>query len=395
MTHTFDFARVDDRLAWSASKWEKYRGRDIIPLWVADMDFAAPPAVREALARHLAHGNFGYANPPRELAQELAEDYRQRYGWAIEPQWVVWLPGLVAGLNLAVKACCAPGERVATFSPVYPPFLHAAEVQGRLPLNLPLRTTNSAGTEFTIDFDALEQALGAPGATTRLLLLCHPQNPIGRLFSHAELERLEDICARHDLTVCSDEVHADLILDGHTPHLPFARLMAERDPARLAHSITLHGPGKTYNLAGLGIAWAIIPDTALRQRFRKAMQKLVTEPVGLAYTALQATLLGRSEDWRQALLAQLRENRDKVSTALDRMGLAHTHPQVTFLTWIDARGLAERVGNPARWFEQHGVGMSDGGDFGSPGYLRLNFALPPALLDEALARMQRAIDSLA
>jgi cystathionine beta-lyase len=281
---------------------------------------------------------------------------------------------------------------VATFSPVYPPFLHAAQIQGRSALNLPLRND---GGDYSIDFRALQQALSAPGQpATRLLLLCHPHNPIGRLFRRDELERLEALCAQHDLHVCSDEVHADLILDGQTPHLPFARIMAEGSPQRLARSITLHGPGKTYNLAGLGIAWAIIPDDALRQRYRKAMQKLVVEPVGLAYTALRATLLGRSEDWRQALLEQLRENRDKVSAALTRMGLAHTHPQVTFLTWIDARALAERVGNPARWFEEHGVGLSDGSDFGNPGYLRLNFALPPSLLDQALARMQQAIDSL-
>lgn len=397
MSEAFDFSSVSDRLQWSATKWEKYRGRDVIPLWIADMDFAAPPAVQQALAAHVAHGNYGYMNAPRELAQQLAEDYRQRYGWDIEPQWLVWLPGLVLGLNLAVKACCAAEERVIAFSPVYPPFLHAAEVQGRSPLNIPLKTSNASGTEFAIDFDALEQALAVLGGqpATRLLLLCHPHNPIGRLFTRDELDQLAAFCERHNLYVCSDEVHADLILDGQTPHIPFARVLAEGSPALFNRCITLHGPGKTYNLAGLGIAWAIIPDSGLRQRFRKAMQKLVPEPCGFSYTALQATLLGRSEDWRQALLAQLRENRDKVSTALDRMGLAHTHPQVTFLTWIDARGLAERVGNPARWFEQHGVGMSDGGDFGSPGYLRLNFALPPALLDEALARMQRAIDSLA
>lgn len=394
MTEVFDFTRVDNRLQWSATKWEKYRDRDVIPLWIADMDFAAPPAVQRALAAQVAHGNYGYMSVPRTLPQQLADDYRQRYGWAIEPQWIVWLPGLVLGLNLAVKACCAPDEGVIAFSPVYPPFLHAAEIQGRRPLNIPLKTTNASGTEFAIDFTALEQALAESAQAVRLLLLCHPHNPIGRLFTRDELERLADFCERHDLYVCSDEVHADLILDGRTPHLPFARLLAERAPALFKRCITLHGPGKTYNLAGLGIAWAIIPDSTLRRRFHQAMQRLVPEPCGFSYTALQATLRD-GEAWRQALLAQLRENRDKVSAALDRMGLAHTHPEVTYLTWIDARALAERVGNPASWFEEHGVGLTDGVAFGSPGYLRLNFALPPVLLDEALARMQRAIDSLA
>ena len=395
MTEAFDFSSMPDRLQWSATKWEKYRGRDVNPLWVADMDFAAPPAVQRALVAHVAHGNYGYMSVPRDLPQQLADDYRQRYGWAIEPQWIVWLPGLVLGLNLAVRACCAPGEGVIAFSPVYPPFLQAAEIQDRRALNIPLKTTNASGTEFAIDFDAMEQAVaGSSQSPVRLLLLCHPHNPIGRLFSREELEQLAAFCERHDLYVCSDEVHADLILDGQTPHMPFARLLAERSPALFTRCITLHGPGKTYNLAGLGIAWAIIPDSGLRQRFRKAMQKLVPEPCGFSYTALQATLRD-GEPWRQALLAQLRANRDKVSAALDRMGLAHTHPEVTYLTWIDTRELALRVGNPASWFETQGVGLTDGAAFGSPGYLRLNFALPAALLDEALARMQRAIDSLA
>lgn len=395
MSATFDFTTVQDRLAWSATKWEKYRGRDVIPLWVADMDFAAPPAVQQALARHVAHGNYGYMNAPDELAPQLAEDYHQRYGWDIQPEWIVWLPGLVLGLNLAVKTCCAPGEGAISFSPIYPPFLGAPKAQGRRLIDIPLKPTNGAGTAFAIDFDALEQAVSAPSDTgaARLLLLCHPHNPIGRLFTRSELEQLAEFCARHELYVCSDEIHADLILDGHTPHVPFATVLAEHSPELFNRSITLHSSSKTYNLAGLTIAWAVIPDPTLRQRFRKAMQKLVPEPCGFAFTALQATL-SDGEEWRQALLAQLRENRDKVSAALDRMGLAHTHPEVTYLTWIDARELTSRVGNAASWFEGHGAGLSDGTAFGRPGYLRLNFALPASLLDQALTRMEQALAGL-
>ena len=392
MTQSFDFSSIQDRLAWSATKWEKYRGREVIPLWVADMDFAAPPAVQQALARQVAHGNYGYMNAPRDLAAQLAADYQRRYGWAIEPEWIVWLPGLVLGLNLAVKTCCAPGEAAISFSPIYPPFLGAPKAQGRTLVDIPLKPVNAAETEFVIDFTALEAALRAtPGI--RLLLLCHPHNPIGRLFSRTELQQLADFCSRHDLYVCSDEIHADLILDGQTPHLPFGKHLSEHAPELLKRCITLHSPSKTYNIAGLTIAWAVIPDPALRQRFRKAMQKLVPEPCSFGFTALQA-ILADDDSWRQALLAQLRENRDKVSAALVRMGLAHTHPEVTYLTWIDARSLAARVGNPALWFEEHGAGLSDGADFGRPGFLRLNFALPPVLLDEALTRMKRAVAGL-
>jgi len=389
---TFDFTTVQDRLAWSAGKWEKYRGRDVIPLWVADMDFAAPPAVQKALAQHVAHGIYGYTIAPRELSAQLAGDYRKRYDWAIDPQWIVWLPGLVLGLNLAVKTCCAPGEAAISFSPIYPPFLAAPKAQGRKLVDVPLKPLNAHATEFAIDFAALEKAV-ITMPETRLLLLCHPHNPIGRLFSHAELEQLAEFCARHDLYVCSDEIHADLILDGRTPHLPFGKVLSEHFPELFKRLITLHSPSKTYNIAGLGISWAVIPDPLLRQRFRRAMQKLVPDPCSFGFTALQA-ILADDDEWRQALLAQLRENRDKASAALERMGLPHTHPQVTFLTWIDARQLASRVGNPAQWLEEHGAGLSDGSDFGRPGFLRLNFALPPALLDEALKRMERAVASL-
>ena len=396
MSAPFDFTTAQDRLTWSASKWEKYRGREVIPLWIADMDFAPLPAVQQRLAAQVAAGSFGYTSPPRELPGQLAADYASRYGWNIDPQWIVWLPGLVLGLNLAVKACSAPGQPVVTFSPVYPPFLGAPATQDRELLDIPLKQLNAAGTELTIDFAALEQALTARQGEqrVRLLLLCHPHNPSGRLFSRAELQQLAQLCERHELYVCSDEVHADLILDGSTAHRPFASFLAERSPELLARSITLHSPSKTFNIAGLGIAWAIIPDRNLRQTFRHAMQRLVPDVCCFGYSALQA-VLEEGEPWRQALLVQLRENRDKVSAALDGMGLAHSHPEVTYLTWIDARALTEKVGNAAHWFEEHGVGLSDGGPFGRPGYLRLNFALPAVLLDQALERMQRAIVNLA
>lgn len=385
------FACPDDRLAWSATKWERYRGRDVIPLWIADMDYPVAPPIQRALAAQVEHGNFGYMSAPRELAGELVAYHAQRYGWPIEAEWIVWLPGLVLGINLAVRTCCGEGESALTFSPVYPPFLSAAPAQGRRTLAVPLALDESAALggelRYGIDFARLE---AARQSDTRLLLLCHPHNPVGSLFSRDELDALADFCVRHDLYVCSDEVHCDLILDGTTPHLPFARLLGERSPALLARSITLHGPGKVFNLAGLGIAWAIVPDAGLRKRFRAAKQRLVPDPCCFGYTALQAALRD-GEPWRQALLARLRRNRDLVSAALDAMRLPHTHPQATYLTWIDARRLAAVVGNPARWFEQQGVGLSDGADFGAPGFVRLNFAAGDAVLDEALRRLRQAV----
>jgi cysteine-S-conjugate beta-lyase len=404
----FEFDAVADRLQWAATKWEKYRGQDVIPLWIADMDYAVAPPIQALVAAHVAHGNYGYMAAPRELPQLLVDDHERRYEWAVDPDWIVWLPGLVLGINLAVKTCCAPNERALSFSPIYPPFLAAPGIQGRSVVDVPLKPTNEAGTEFAIDFEALEAAMVEPAngvvdhaehadsreaTPTRLLLLCHPHNPVGRLFTRDELDRLAAFCEKHDLHVCSDEVHGDLILDERTRHVPFAKVMAERSPDLLARTITLHGPGKTYNIAGLGIAWALIPDAALRRRFRAAMRKLVPDPCCFGFTALKAAF-EHGEPWRLELLATLRRNRDLVSTELDRMGLAHTHPDATYLTWIDARPLAAKVGNPATWLEGHGVGLSDGTDFGRPGYLRLNFATPLPLLQDALERMARAVQTL-
>jgi cysteine-S-conjugate beta-lyase len=391
VTGPFDFITQHDRLSWSATKWEKYRDQDVIPLWIADMDFPVAPAIQEAVAAHVAHGNFGYMAAPRELPRLLVEDHLRRYDWQVEPEQIVWLSGLVLGINLAVRACCGPDEKAISLSPIYPPFLSAPGLQGRGLIDVPLQPAEARHLAYEIDFDALEAAMSTAGA--RLLLLCHPHNPIGRAFTRAELDRLAELCERHDIYVCSDEVHCDLILDGATAHVPFAKAMEQRSPGLARRTITLHGPGKTYNIAGLGVSWAIIPDPDLRRRFRAAMQKLVPDACCFGFTALQAAL-AEGEPWRQELLARLRANRDLVTAALDRMGLPHTWPEVSYLAWIDARALMQRVGNPAAWFERHGVGLSDGADFGRPGFLRLNFAAPPHLLEQALARMAHALRGL-
>ncbi len=392
----YDFQTVRDRTAWSSTKWMKYAGRDVIPLSLADMDFATAPSIQEAVAEHVASGDFGYMSAPDGLAQLLVDDHRRRYGWHVDHHSIVWLSGVVLGLNLAVKTCCGPGEGTLVLSPIYPPFLRAPGVQGRGLINVPMKEVETAGIEFAIDFDALERAVTAQTSEqgqvgkVRLLMLCHPHNPIGRLFTRAELDQLADFCERHDLYVCSDELHCDLILDERASHIPFARVAQARSPALVERMITLHGPGKTYNTAGLGIAWAIIPNAELRRRFQASMQKLVPDPCCLGFTALRAAFLN-AEPWRRALLTQLRINRDRVSVALDGMGLPHTHPEVSFLTWIDARAIATKAGSAAAWFERYGVGLSEGADFGRPGFVRLNFAVPEALLTEALARMQAAV----
>ncbi|MDR0578313.1 MAG: PatB family C-S lyase [Candidatus Accumulibacter sp.] len=375
MTTSFDFDRVIDRRGGDSQKWNKYAGRDVLPLWVADMDFAAPPAVVEALERRVAHRVFGYGKPTPGLVDAAIGYLERRYGWRIEPEWLVWLPGLVTGLN---AACRAVDGDALTALPVYPPFLSAPRLAGRKLATAPLVLSGDA---WEWDFACMEAALTP---ATRLLLLCHPHNPVGRAWRPGELSRLADFCRRHDLTVCSDEIHCDLILDADRPHIPLAALDA--DMARRA--ITLMAPSKTYNIPGLACSLAVIPDASLRGRFSAVMRGIVPDVNVLGLAAAEAAFR-ECDDWREALLGVLRANRDRVETAIAGMaGVSMTHVEATYLAWIDARALG--VADPARFFEEAGVGLSDGADFGAPGWVRLNFGCPRETLEAALKRMASA-----
>jgi cystathionine beta-lyase len=376
MVNAFDFDRVVDRRGGDSIKWNKYTGRDVLPLWIADMDFAAPPAVVSALAQRVAQGYFGYAEPWPSLLDAVLGHLQREYQWSVDVASLVWMPGLVTGLNVA---CRAVEGSVLTATPVYPPFLSAPRLSGRSLIKVPLAISEG---EWRWDFAALEAAI-TPDA--RLLLLCHPHNPVGRAWHESELVALTDFCKRHDLIVCSDEIHCGLLLDAGRKHIPLARLDA--DIAR--RSITLMAPSKTYNIPGLGCAFAVIPDAALRRRFLTAMNGIVPHVNVLGLAACEAAYRD-SDDWHGALIRYLSGNRDRVEKAITAMpGLTMTHVEATYLAWIDARGLG--VDDPATFFEAAGVGLSSGADFGLPGWVRLNFACPRATLEEALRRMQGAL----
>lgn len=379
----FDFDRPIDRRSLPSEKWGRYAGRDVLPLWVADMDFAAPPAVIEALHRRIDHGVFGYTDAWPSLVEAVVDGLQRDHGWAIQPDWLVWLPGVVAGFNLACAIAGEPGDGVLTATPVYPPFLTAPANTGRVlqRVELVLR----AG-RWQWDWEALEAACTP---STRLLLLCSPHNPVGRVFDEAELRRLADFAARRDLLVCSDEIHCGLVLDPARPHRPLAAL----DEATARRTITLMAPSKTWNIPALYCAFAVIPDAALRRRYRHAMRGIVPHVNVLGMVAAEAAYRD-GDGWRQALLAYLRGNRERVVAAVESLpGLAMTVPEATYLAWIDCRAMmaARGVDNPTAFFEAAGVGLSDGAVFGAPGFLRLNFGCPRATLDEALARMARAL----
>jgi cysteine-S-conjugate beta-lyase len=378
----FDFDRQIDRRETGSLKWDKYKGRDVIPLWVADMDFASPPAVIEALHQRVEHGIFGYTLAPQELVEVILERLQGLYGWRVEAEWLVWLPGLVTGLNVACRAVGAEGDDVLTHVPVYPPFLSAPGLSGRRTIQAPMVETEG---RWVIDFDRMEEMATS---RSRLFLLCNPQNPTGRVLSRAELERLADFCERRDMVICSDEIHCDLVLAPDLRHQPAAGL----DPSVAARTITLMAPSKTFNLPGLGCSFAVISDEALRRRFRHVMVGIVPYVNLFGYTAaLAAYRDGR--DWLVALLDYLRGNRDLVQLTVNAMpGLSMATVEATSLAWIDARNLG--VSDPAAYFEEAGVGLSDGADFGSPGFVRLNFGCARPLLRRGLERMARAVDGL-
>ena len=375
----FDFDSPVDRHLTASLKWERYKNKDIIPLWVADMDFRSPPVVIDALTRRVEHGVFGYGIVPAGLVDVVCEMLSRRYAWQVDPQWLVWLPGLVSGLNIACRSVGKDGDEVMTLVPVYPPFLTAPENSRRELVTVPLKAGQG---RWEIDFTRLEQSITEK---TRLLLFCNPHNPVGRVFNRQEIVELVSLCNKHNIIICSDEIHCDLILDSDKEHVPTATV----SPEAADRTITLMAPSKTFNIPGLGCSFAVISNKSLRKKFLQAMAGIVPEVNILGFSATEAAYRDGWE-WLDALIAYLRENCRLVEEEIGSMDhLVMHHVEATYLAWIDARKLGEI--SPGRFFESFGVGLSEGSEFGSPGFVRLNFGCRRSLLQEALKRMKRAV----
>lgn len=384
----FDFATPIERRhpeggEWPTQKWHRYDA-SILPLWVADMDFRSPPEVIEALRARVDHGVFGYGGVASHLRATLCEWSAREYHWPIEPEWQLWIPGVVPALHLASLALTEPGEGVLTVTPIYPPFLKVAERTGRLPQQAPLAEPSAPGEPWRLDLAALEAAITPE---TRLLLWCQPHNPTGRVWSHEELAGLAALVERHDLLVVSDELHCDLLLEAGAVHRPLAAAF----PALVARIITLWAPSKTFNLAGLTAACAVIPDASLRQRFAAAARGLLPDVNVLGLVAAAAAY-AHGNPWRHALLEVLRSHRQTLVERVARWPGVSMHPsEATYLAWLDLRqaeGLAQRPSSPQQvLLEEAGVALSDGADFGQPGFVRLNFGTTALQLETALARL--------
>ncbi len=376
----FDFDTVIPRRGTGNIKYD--RRPELDPFWVADMDFVSAPEILDAIHRRVDHGIFGYAQAHESLNEAVLTYLKTRRGADVTIGEVIHLGGLVPALSLAARAFCKPGESLMTCTPVYPPFLgvhHDADTM--------LITTDHILENGVWNFDwaAMEAAVRPD---TRIFILCNPQNPLGRAFSREEVEKLAAFCEAHDLILVSDEIHCDLIFDETlTPHFSALNL-PEKYRDRV---ITLLAPSKTWNIAGLGYAFAVIQDDSLRRRFAAARGHTLSEINALSYYAAEAAYR-HGEPWRQELMAYLKGNRDTLVDFINNEcpGLSILAPQATYLAWIDAKELGYE--NPANHFEKNaGLFLSDGTFFAWPGYVRFNFGCPRSRMMEGLEKMKATL----
>ncbi len=389
-----DLDRLDvDRLRRRrGEKWQQYPP-DVLPAWVAEMDFPLAAPIRRVLEDALAHDDLGYPiNPrPQDLPTVFAARMQERFGWRIDPQRALVLTDVVQGIYVALDRFAAPGEGVVVQTPVYPPFLHAVRDTGRRLVENPLVASSDPAApalapRWEIDFDGLR---GALDAGTRVLLLCHPQNPTGRVFERAELEALAELALRHELLVVSDEIHADLLYPGRR-HLPFAALAPEVE----ARTITLTSATKAFNIPGLRCALAHFGSAELQRQFC-SLPGHVRGGIGSLGLAATAAAWSESQPWLDAVLRYLDGNRAFVAefVAAELPDIRFRPPEASYLAWLDCRALG-LAPSPQRWFLEHArVALSAGEAFGRPGqgFARLNFATSRALLGEILGRMAKAL----
>jgi len=377
----YNFDQCPDRKGYGSLKWDKYADRDVLPLWVADMDFVSAPEIIDALRARLDHGIFGYTVPYEAPVQAVLNYLQNSHNYVAKTQWLNFLPGLVPAINLCCHTFTKPGESVMTASPVYPPFLTAPGYAERDLIKVPLCLDQEA--RWTLDFDAMEASVRPD---TKIFILCNPHNPVGRVFNPEELVKLGAFCERHNLVLISDEIHCDLVFDSDAKHIVTATL----SPELAARTVTLMAPSKTYNLPGLACAFSIIENSALRMQFQKTIRGIITEVNCFGYAGCEAAYT-HGEPWRQALLQYLRGNYELVYKFIaDEIPEITFRPmEATYLAWFDVSQL--ELKNPAQFFESHGVGLSDGTPFDGPNHVRLNFGCPRDRLVEGLEKMAVAV----
>jgi cystathionine beta-lyase len=377
----FNFVAPVNRNNTDSIRWDRYASDDVIPLWVADMDFQSPPCVIDALAERVQNGVFGYTHAPDALRSSIASYLAEHYNWEVDPDWIVILPSVVSGLYTAVRQLTNPTEHILVPQPVYH-HLRLASVEGpRAYTEIPLALEND---RWVLPWQALNQFCQT---NTKLALLCNPQNPGGTVYTKPELLQFAELCEARDILICSDEIHAGLVLDQQSRHVPIASLN-QRISMR---TVTLMSLNKVFNFPGIGLAWAIAENPSLRAAMQTDLHRTIAEPGLLAYTATMAALYD-GEEWRQALLSYLRGNRDYVTGRIQAMPpLTLAKTEASYLAWIDCSAL--KCADPHALFLASGLALSPGAQFNAPQFVRLNFGTQRAVLEQAIDRMALALAS--
>lgn len=382
----YNFDELIPRRNHHSIKW-KFYDADVIPMWVADMDFKSPQPVIDALLQRAEHGVYGYDLPSKELSALICERTKTLYQWEITPDDLIFFPTLVAGINVVVRALCEPGSAMLTHTPVYAPFLAApkhfdATLQS-LELDL---VTEGQEIRYAVDTDAFEKTITPE---TRLYMMCNPHNPGGFAYSRQEMLAMAESCLKHKVVICADEIHCELMLNGRI-HTPIAAL----SPEIAQNTITLMAPSKTFNIAGLCCGYAIIQNETLRNKIKSAREGITPLINTFGLTATMAAYQHGAE-WLSQLLPYLAANRDYLVDYVKEnlFGIRVTTPEATYLAWLDCRGLG--LENPQQFFlEKARVGLTDGAGFGAGGngFVRLNFGCPRSTLAEGLERMKTALN---
>lgn len=386
----YDFDKIIPRRGTNSYKWDSSPvGKDVLPLWVADMDFRTAPAITDALAKRVAHGIFGYSYVPDEYYTAVIRWFERRHNWSIRKEWMIYTSGVVPAISAIIKALTDPGDGVVVQTPVYNCFFSSIKNNGCRIVTNPLR---HVGNTYYIDFDDLEQKTAAPDV--KLLLLCNPHNPTGRVWTREELHRIGEICMRNSVTIIADEIHCELVFPGHT-YIPFA-LVSE---GFLRNSVTCVSPSKSFNLAGLQIANIISCDEDVRRKIDRAIN--INEVCDVNPFGIEATIAAynEGEEWLVQLLEYLKTNYDYLCEFF------HIHlPQIpvtqlegTYLVWTDCRGLplsSEKL--QTRLLEETGLWLNSGTMYGAEGqgFLCWNIACSRAVLEDALVRFQRFVQCL-
>ncbi len=380
MINHYDFDKIPNRSGTGSLKWERY-SKNILPMWVADMDFETAPEITEALKNRLSHKVFGYTIPYDSVIEAVLNYLKYSHNYAVKKESLTFLPGLVPAINLCCNAFSTEEESVMTVTPVYPPFITAPRFSGRELITVPLILDSE--NKWTFNIKGMEKAIKP---NTKIFILCNPHNPVGRAYTKLEIEKISDFCQRYNLILISDEIHCDLIFDTSSKHT----LVAGTEEGIAERTITLMSPSKTYNLPGLACAYSIIENPKLKLQFEKTIRGIITEINCFGYVGCEAAYrYGNS--WRIELLKYLEKNYLYLNNFLCKKipEIEFIPMEATYLAWLKVDRL--NLNSPTQFFEKYGVGLSDGIDFGDQNYVRLNFGCPHSRLMEALERMHKGL----